>query len=190
MSSLFKSLKLSFFYALLCMLWTNFKHDGRYDFAWCSQFTVMLQKQVWSAMVHSDKEELNYLWEYVFWITHMKLRCNNLLENLFHFMISFSLRKEICVVVWIWPISALTWRTLTLFLFGLSEFRKKNAGKKAAVPKGKGDEKGKGEEKKKKRKAEGEPSDKGDGVDDDQWNERGKGNCISHESQLSQDIKL
>jgi DNA polymerase epsilon subunit 3 len=51
---------------------------------------------------------------------------------------------------------------LTLFLFDLSEFRKKNAGKKAAVPKGKGDEKGK------KRKAEGEPSDKGDGGDDDQ----------------------
>ena len=58
------------------------------------------------------------------------------------------------------------WQTLTLLLFGLSEFRKKNAGKKAAVPKGKGDER------KKKRKAEAEPeaepSDKGDGGDDDQ----------------------
>ncbi|CAJ2654685.1 DNA polymerase epsiion subunit 3-like protein [Trifolium pratense] len=43
----------------------------------------------------------------------------------------------------------------------LEEFRKKNAGKKAAVSKGKGDEKG--NEKKKKRKLEkGEPSDKGD----------------------------
>lgn len=48
----------------------------------------------------------------------------------------------------------------------LEEFRKKNAGKKAAVSKGKGDEKG--NEKKKKRKLEeGEPSDKGNGGGDE-----------------------
>lgn len=52
------------------------------------------------------------------------------------------------------------WWTLTLYLFVLSEFRKKNAGKKAAVSKEKGDEKNK------KRKLETEPSDKGDGEDD------------------------
>jgi hypothetical protein len=58
------------------------------------------------------------------------------------------------------------WRTLTIFLFALSEFRKKNAGKKAAVSKGKGDEKG--NEKKKKRKLEeGEPSDKSNGGGDE-----------------------
>lgn len=48
----------------------------------------------------------------------------------------------------------------------LEEFRKKNAGKKAAVSKGKGDEKG--NEKKKKRKLEeGEPSDKSNGGGDE-----------------------
>lgn len=59
--------------------------------------------------------------------------------------------------------------TLTLFLHCLTEFRKKNAGKKAAVSKGKEDQP------KKKRKLEGESSAKGNGSDKGEGSDRGEG---------------
>lgn len=57
---------------------------------------------------------------------------------------------------------------MTHFLHCITEFRKKNAGKKAAVSKGKDDEP------RKKRKLEGESPDKGEGSDKAELSDKGE----------------